>query len=278
MDTRFWGPSGWRLLHLITMAAADLDPKALDTVFRNLPYVLPCKFCRASLTDYYAMDPIPTHPHDFPKWLYRIHNRVNGKLREQKLITTPDPIWQNIKQHYTQLYEAQCTKGGMIGWDFLFSVAFTTPCPQVQSAPMPGTPPIAVLNTPELRNRWGVISRSERIPYIEAWWRSIPKVLPIYEWRQAWSNVVKDPPSLRSGRTAITAWLYKAEAAICKELKETQPHNSFKGLCKELQTFTSGCGKTRSLKVKTCRSKTSHIRKTFKKHRNTKYFATGGFL
>jgi hypothetical protein len=35
MDTRFWGPSGWRLLHLIA-AANDTKPKeATVKVFKN---------------------------------------------------------------------------------------------------------------------------------------------------------------------------------------------------------------------------------------------------
>ena len=67
MDTRFWGPSGWRLLHLITFATSDIDNDHLQLFFRNLPYVLPCKFCRASLTDYYAVDPIPSNKVEFPE-------------------------------------------------------------------------------------------------------------------------------------------------------------------------------------------------------------------
>lgn len=278
MDTRFWGPSGWRLLHLITFATSDIDNDHLQLFFRNLPYVLPCKFCRASLTDYYAVDPIPSNKVEFPHWLYRIHNRVNGKLREQKLLHTPDPAWKDVKKHYTELYNAQCTKGGMIGWDFLFSVAFTTPCPQVISTPMPNPPPSSSLKTPELRNRWGTITRKERLQYIQDWWASIPYVLPIQEWRKAWHTVVSPSPSLEAGRHAITAWLYKAETAMCAALKESVPHSSFDGLCKELKAFSSGCGKTRSIKVKTCRSKVTHTRKTLKKHRRSAYYATGGFL
>lgn len=278
MDTRFWGPSGWRLLHLITFATSDIDSKYLQLFFKNLPYVLPCKFCRASLTDYYAVDPIPTKKTEYPHWLYRIHNRVNGKLREQKLLLSADPTWSEVKRYYRRLYEAQCTKGGMIGWDFLFSIAFTTPCSQVVSTPMPNAPPSAVLQTPELRNRWGTITCKERLPYIEAWWSVLPHVLPIQEWRAAWRSVVPPSPSLQSGRRAITAWLYKSETAMCASLQEAVPHSSFHGLCKELRAFSSGCGKTRSIQVKTCRSKVTNTRKTLKKHRNSAYFATGGFL
>jgi hypothetical protein len=142
MDTRFWGPSGWRLLHLVAFAAPSLPQKALQTFFEELPYVLPCKFCRASLTDYIAADPIPTAAKDYAEWLYRIHNRVNGKLRDQKLLEVPDPKWDEIKKQYTEWLKAPCTKRRLIGWDFLFSVAYTTPCPAVPTAPMTARRPL----------------------------------------------------------------------------------------------------------------------------------------
>jgi len=277
MDTRFWGPSGWRLLHLVAFAAPDLPQAALRTFFEELPYVLPCKFCRASLTDYIAADPIPTQAKDYAEWLYRIHNRVNGKLRDQKLLEVPDPKWDEIKKQYTEWLKAPCTKRRLIGWDFLFSVAYTTPCPAVPTAPMAGAPPIAALKTHALKNRWAVISREERLPHMAAWWRSLPQVLPFKEWRDAWARVVPAAPSLQRGRKAITAWLYAAEKAMCAALKEDLPHDSFSGLCAELSTFSSGCGK-RSKRAKTCRSKKSTARKSLKHRRTRKYKAVGGFL
>ena len=277
MDTRFWGPSGWRLLHLVAFAAPDLPQAALRTFFEELPYVLPCKFCRASLTDYIAADPIPATAKEYAEWLYRIHNRVNGKLRDQKLLEVPDPKWDEIKKQYTEWLKAPCTKRRLIGWDFLFSVAYTTPCPAVPTAPMTGAPPIAALKTHALKNRWAVISREERLPHMAAWWRSLPQVLPFKEWRDAWARVVPVAPSLQRGRKAITAWLYAAEKAMCAALKEDLPHDSFSGLCAELSTFSSGCGK-RSKRAKTCRSKKSTARKSLKHRRTRKYKAVGGFL
>ena len=277
MDTRFWGPSGWRLLHLISFAAPDLPKPALHTFFQNLPYVLPCKFCRASLADYYAVDPIPKDALDFPQWLYRIHNRVNGKLRDQKLLETHDPQWKTVKKMYMDQLLAPCTKGRMVGWDFLFSVAYTTPCPAVQSSPMPGAPPRHTLTTPALRNRWSVMTREERLPYIRDWWTALPAVLPLNEWRQAWLKYVPVVPSVLGGRRKITGWLYKAEQSMCAALKAEIPHDSFTGLCSELNTFSSGCG-ARNTRVKTCRAKKSNARTTLKQRRKFKFEATGGYL
>lgn len=277
MDTRFWGPSGWRLLHLIAFAAPKLPQTQLRTFFETLPYVLPCKFCRASLTDYIAADPIPARANEYAHWLYRVHNRVNAKLRDQKLLDTQDPSWSEIQDRYTQWLAAPCSTRRMVGWDFLFSIAYTTPCAAVASSPMPGAPPEQTIKTPELRNRWGTISRTERLSYMTTWWNTLPNVLPFPEWRAAWSKHVPQRPSLTAGRRPVTIWLYKAEKAMCLALKEDSPHNNFTGLCSELNTFSSGCGK-RNLKAKTCRAVKSHARKTLKTRRKTKYHATGGFL
>lgn len=277
MDTRFWGPSGWRLLHLVAHAAPSLHIKSVHEFFTLLPYVLPCKFCRASLTDYYAADPIPSKATDYAAWLYRIHNRVNGKLRDQKLLTTPDPKYAEIEKRYNDWLAAPCVKRRMVGWDFLFSIAYTTPCPTVKTAPMVGAPPLTALETPALRNRWAVISREERLPYMARWWRLLPCVLPFKEWSTAWSRVVPLTPSLQKGRKAITAWLYAAEKTMCAALREDMPHDSFSGLCSELSTFSSECGK-RSKRAKTCRAKKSHARSNLKTRRQSKYKAVGGFL
>jgi hypothetical protein len=65
---------------------------------------------------------------------------------------------------------------------------------------------------------------------------------------------------------------------MCDELKETAPHDDFDGLCNELNTFASGCGKIKTTKVKTCRAKKTLKRKTLDRTRTRKYVATGGFL
>lgn len=277
MDTRFWGPSGWRLLHLVATAAPQLPQKQLRVFFENLPYVLPCKFCRASLTDYIAADPIPQKATEYAAWLYRIHNRVNAKLREQKLLETQDPKWTTIRAQYTNYLKAPCVSRRMIGWDFLYSVAYTTPCRAVETAPMPGAPPLHALPTPALRNRWALISRAERIPYMTAWWDALPHVLPFKTWRDAWNTHSPSRPCLDDGRDTMTAWLFDTERAVCAALREKAPHENYKGLCAELSTFASGCGR-RSRRTKTCRAVKGRARATLRNRRTHVYKAVGGFL
>ena len=98
MDTRFWGPSGWKLFHLITFEADHRTTSEHSVEFANffetIPYILPCKFCRASLTDYYRQHPYQINGKmnlklDLKKWMFTIHNCVNGKLRKQGFILRP---------------------------------------------------------------------------------------------------------------------------------------------------------------------------------------------
>ena len=75
MDTRFWGPSAWQLFHLIAFTS-----KHPDDVLNQMKDVLPCKYCRASTTEYVHKHPLRGDP---GRWLYDIHNMVNNKLRTQ---------------------------------------------------------------------------------------------------------------------------------------------------------------------------------------------------
>jgi hypothetical protein len=260
MDTRFWGPSGWRLIHLIAAAKR----KESFPFFELLPYVLPCKFCRASLADYYAADPPPSEPNNLPEWIYRIHNQVNKKLRDQKLPTAPNPSWESVKQKYEEWVQAPCTAHRMVGWDFLYSIAYTTPSRHVPSAPLPGAP--TELPTLELKNRWNTLTRKERTHKIKEFWESIPAALPFKEWRAAWSRSATPPPLLQ-GKTHATKWLFHIEEQICKELSEPFEHDSPTRLCKELSQFESGCGKKRSHTMRTCRSIKKKARETIKRQR-----------
>lgn len=276
MDTRFWGPSGWLLLHLVAFQAPTRNIHDIRTFFVNLPYVLPCKFCRASLADYYAEDPVPVKAEEYAKWLYRIHNRVNDKLRSQKLLETPNPSWKDIQTRYEGWIQSSCAKNTMIGWDFLFSIAFTTPCKAVRTSPMPNAPPFASLQTPELRNRWGRMSREERVPYLETWWSILPDVLPYEEWTQRWKNSGSKRPNVEEGRRTLTAWLFKMEQGMCTN--NNVIHNSYTELCSELKTFASGCNKPRTHKMKTCRAIKQTRRKIFTNRKERLYNLTGGFL
>lgn len=124
MDTRFWGPSGWQLLHLI--AAEDLPHAGKKPVFIAQQYILPCRFCRESTIEFMSSEFKYHEPAD--RWLYDLHNRVNKKLRDQckedpNVICPPDdPPFADIKAHYEELLKKKPSVPP--GMDFLFCVVF----------------------------------------------------------------------------------------------------------------------------------------------------------
>ena len=84
MNTSFWGPDAWNLLHTI----AEKCPQHINNTqmnkirkfYQNLENILPCKYCRMSLKNFYQELPITNYLQsgkNLRYWLYLIHNKVN---------------------------------------------------------------------------------------------------------------------------------------------------------------------------------------------------------
>ena len=247
MDTRYWGPSGWRLLHLISFAAPDLNQKDLCAFFNTLPYVLPCKYCRKSLTEYMQSDPAILGQTDFPRWLWRIHNDVNDKLKAQRLSNNETPPFKTVKAIYEGRLAAPCTRTTFEGWEFLFSVAEAHPMSIAgrNSEPIHGWKESA---DPLERNRWNIMTPEERLPHYIRFWELLPKVLPFPEWRAVAHNC--SPGWTTRQDTLKTLWAIRCEMETKLELLNRTNYTS---LCKELRHFRSGC--STSQRGKTCRRK-----------------------
>lgn len=120
MDTRFWGPSGWQLLHLIAFKSEHPEEFLL-----GIKDILPCKFCRESTLQFTHEIPLKGDP---GKWLYLLHNRVNEKLRNQSVQDPavidpgPNPTFEEVKTKYESL-----TPSNVPGQDFLFSISANYP-------------------------------------------------------------------------------------------------------------------------------------------------------
>jgi len=266
MDTRFWGPSGWRLLHLISFTYSPTDTEckeAISRTFTLLPYVLPCKFCRESLAKYMKEDPLDTTSRSaFSKWLWRIHNKVNDKLRDQGILYTskkpynPYPSYETVKKVYGERIAAGCLRTDFEGWDFLFSIAENHPysMSSKNSLPVNGAP-LAIGLSDDEKNQWNLLTPDERFPYYQQFWNSIGKALPFKEWKDVWSSCSADA-SFNTRRSSIQS-LWKIRC--CMETKlELLNRDEFSSLCKRLVEHRSGCGK--KPKATTCR-KTRRRRK-----------------
>jgi hypothetical protein len=250
MDTRFWGPSGWRLLHLITFTYKPSNAENVKEFFTLLPYILPCKFCRASLAEYMHAEPIDDALGSKTKlihWLYQIHNMVNEKLRGQGLLHDKNPSFASVKKVYEERVKEGCVRTAFEGWDFLFSIAENHPYAQHGFSPMPNAPPEEEVKGDSERNRWNYMTPKERMPFYIAFWKVIGEVLPFEEWCDAWKSC---KPRLGRFEKGAKKELWRIRCCLEKKLELVNKEN-FESVCKLLNEHKSGCNKTR--KARTCR-------------------------
>lgn len=107
MNTRFWGPSGWKFLHSITAIYPEKPTLTDKMLMRDFMIVLcdilPCKYCRASFNKYsISLDitPFLDTQDKMQEWMYKMHNKVNGKLRRQGFCTIENPSFESVKDKY----------------------------------------------------------------------------------------------------------------------------------------------------------------------------------
>ena len=254
MDTKYWGPSGWSLLHLITIAEANPSPqqkKDIECFFSTLPYVLPCKYCRASLSEYMLEHPLDkalesNKPYAIARWLWTIHNCVNAKLRSQKLHVLEDPPFSDVKARYIERFEGGCTKTKFEGWEFLFSIIENHPFSKqsLSSVALPGAPEGDLTDLE--KNRWNILPAADRMRKLEQFWRCLPAVFPYEEWKTIWSTCSTDWRSRASSLKTLWQIRCKMESEL-ELLNKTNYHS----LCYELKKHRSGCSKSK--RAKTCR-------------------------
>ena len=131
MDTRFWGPDGWKLLHTITLYY-PINPTYDDiqthrTFFYLVGDILPCKYCRISYKKYIKElppDKFLDNRDNIFQWLYKIHNKVNGKLRKQGHLKEDDPHLVDIITKYNgEPFKEVC----LLGNNFLKAIVHNYP-------------------------------------------------------------------------------------------------------------------------------------------------------
>lgn len=254
MDTRFWGPSGWKLLHHIAFSYQPTPENALRyaTFLETIPYILPCKFCRSSLTDYYRVHPYSSEK-DLGKWMFTIHNCVNDKLRKQGLHPSPHPTYSGVKKQYDIHHRSSWKEQLTLFWDFLFSVGYHHPTEKhLYSEPMPDCPPQAKTSSDSCeRNKWNILPKKERIQWFERFWSALPEVLPpviAIHWKRAQRH---HPPSL-STRQQTMNWLWRMRCTL-----DTEFHDPYRSVCQAIATYSSDCSiKKGALTCRATRRKT----------------------
>jgi hypothetical protein len=247
MDTRYWGPSGWELLHLIAASKKDTYE-----FWKTIPFILPCKFCRASLSQYYEENPIPKEQNR-ETWLWMIHNLVNAKLRGQGQTVAPDPPFEEVRDMYRERLKQGCTKTRFPGWKFLFSIADNHPNTS-PSKPMPDVTEEELCNVQKMsleeNNRKNLLTPKERIQALTDFWKQIPDSLPFEEWQTSFKKHARSLKNVLQTRKTALEWLWKIRCGVDGDLEDLSK-KSFYGLCKEVAQHRSGCAKSK--RARTCR-------------------------
>lgn len=258
MDTRFWGPSGWKLLHLNTFTYNPDKKKETLKFLKTLPFILPCKYCRSSLTDYYRQHPytekLDTRD-DFIKWMYTIHNCVNDKLSKQGLNPAPNPTISDVKIFYKKWLNEDWESHLLTLWNFLFAIAYNHPKESSRhSKPMPNCPQDINKCTDECeKNKWNTLDLQRRMKWYTTFWKILPAVLPpkiCSKWIDAER---KTNPNFLCRKSTI-AWLWRMRCYLDKEFKD--PYTQ---ICKRIASYSSNCSS--STKGKTCRKKSMYVQK-----------------
>ena len=248
MDTRFWGPPAWVMLHTIAQGFNKDNESAFKTFYSNLRNVLPCIYCRNSFSEFLEKCPIRTGSRrEFNKWLYAIHNLVNDKLRKQGLVQWNNPSFADVDARYRAMYSAvydhlnTCKSKSaphatddIMGWNFLYCLAF---------------------NYPE---------RDPTVTQIHGYtvfFRLLGRILPKGYAEVYQSYIQNNPIQLHVGcRDDMKRWIYQLEHTMddnfsvrCKEFHEIE---------KEIEMYRSGCGNAakgaNKDKMPTCRMKSAN--------------------
>ena len=246
MDTRYWGPSGWRFLHLL-VANPNLSKSAFHAFLAELPFVLPCKWCRRNLTLHYEALPYE-NTDDFEKWMWQIHNKVNGILHKAE----PYPTLATTRAIYSERFAYGCTKTEFPGWEFLFSIVKDHPI-QRGNQLIPNAPPVESMKTDLEKNKWNALTPAERFEHWKRFWGVLPSVFPYAEWTQAWNESLAEITNPASWSTSSEGMrgLWRLRCHFEEKLSLINK-TTYRALCNDLSFYRSGCA-SKSNKSQTCR-------------------------
>lgn len=256
-DTRFWGPPGWQFQNWI---ACKHVPNALANKFKQrfyavLPFVLPCKYCRASLSQYIdehpLTDEILADRSAFLEWIYTIHNCVNDKLRKQGLLHAPNPSFAAARGEIEATCAAHKRAGQQIpGWDFLYAIAYNLPTEDLPTMECMNICDEHHLN--QLNIHYSV-PYSERIDKLKEFWTLLPLVFPSVDAGHRWMQaaMLEDLDDAFESPESMVEWLYKIHQAV--EL-ENGPAESLHDLTARIASHSSKCGSgSNTTRAVTCR-------------------------
>jgi hypothetical protein len=188
------------------------------------------------------------------RWLWKIHNEVNSKLRNQRISVNSDPSFEEVEEFYKDILSSGCSRTEFPGWDFLFSIADLHPYSKTarESVPIKSGTPCSEELTIEEKNKLNCLKPEERLPLYNAFWKSLGLVLPFKEWRESWAKHSTDIEL--DTRASTMKWLWNIRCNMETDL-ELLNRSNYSFLCKTLDTYRSDCSK--KVRGKTCRKRRS---------------------
>jgi hypothetical protein len=230
--------------------------------FKTLEFILPCKYCRQSFSEFMERMPIDSHlgsARSLAHWLFHIHNMVNEKLRKQNLLHERNPTFEHVTKHYMAYIKSLCTPMSMPGWDFLLSVAFNTPTAAQQQQQQQQQQKHLTATQQRQMNRDNTLPVIYRMEKLRQFWSLLPHVLPFAEMRSKWRNAAARiaPPmetALRNGGQEAMRWVYEIRRGV-ETAEDAERRLSFSAVCTTLSSYSSRC-KSKEHKGVTCRSRT----------------------
>ena len=129
MNTSSWGPRTWVYTHTVAQNYSPDYKNIYKNFFVGLGDILPCKYCRASYSEFIQELPIDGflgNQEDLTYWFYEIHNKVNNKLRNQGFMHTRDPSYKSIYKKYDRILKQARTdpKAADCMWYLLHAISF----------------------------------------------------------------------------------------------------------------------------------------------------------
>jgi hypothetical protein len=112
MLTTVWGPAVWHLLHIISfnypVKPTSAEKRNYCNFFKQLQYILPCKYCRINLRN--NLKKLPLTPHhlknrnNFSRYVYKLHELVNNMLGKKSGLT-----YNQVRDRYEN-FRSRCTQ------------------------------------------------------------------------------------------------------------------------------------------------------------------------
>lgn len=227
MDTRFWGPDGWQLLHSVAVTyperPSDRTKQVYKEFFETLRLMLPCIYCRNSFFQF--VDELPIDPYlkdrkTLNYWVYLMHNKVNDKLFNQGLHVEYGDDFIAMHRRYLDLVQSinkEPCKDTIPGWDFIYSILFNYP-----------------------KKRSFSNEESDRYKAYVDFFYLLAEVMPFKTFKAALKDHLKKYPIENNlSLPQLKRWGYVLEQNYCNRVKLNCPN--FKDRCHSIEIFRAGC-------------------------------------